>query len=349
MVLRSDHPVQLRHSSVPLLSASLRSDRGSRSPDCRDRLIEGTLQAYGLRLDGSRRVMDGRNLCVFTDDGKGHPLVVKIGRGTDRDDNGALLYEGLAYLLAQRLPSLRSVMAACYLHDRRRDVLILEDLSPAKPAPTPSDEWAYRLGRALGRVHDATVNLDELPAESRPVPRLSEPPIPDLGQLTPEAYARLSPVELETVRRLQATDEVLVGLRALRRAWTVECLIHGDVSLANALILADDVWLIDWEEASAGDPAFDLAGAAAELLATGGRVAAQPLAALFAGYRSVRSTCPTVTKVVAYAGVWLVHRVTAACRRRIDLPGPDQVRLELAAAAIAQPGRLAAELGIADG
>lgn len=239
-------------------------------------------------------------------------------------------------------------MPACYLHDRRRDVLVLQDLRPAAPASAPGVAWAHQLGRVLGLVHEATADLTKLPADSRPVPHEGGGPIPDLSALSAQVYAQLSPAEMEAVRRLQSSEPTLVGLRALRQAWTVECLVHGDVRTSNVLLGGGRLWLIDWDQASAGDPALDLAGAVAELLAVGARAASPPIAALLNAYRSVRSTGPLTTKVIAFAGVWLFHRVTAACRRRVTLSVRDQTRLELAATAIAQPGRLAVELGVSD-
>ncbi len=51
-----------------------------------------------------------------------------------------------------------------------------------------------------------------------------------------------------------AIDEVVERMLAAKR-----CLVHGDFSPKNVLVGADGLWVVDFEVAHVGDPAFDLA------------------------------------------------------------------------------------------
>lgn len=307
------------------------------------------LRDYGLPCQPPFEVAVGRNVCVFAGDGHGHRLVVKLERGAPGAQTVAglspIMREGLAYLLAQGVPAIRERIPACYLHDRQRGVLVLEDLRPAAAATKPDARWAARVGEALAAIHEATADLGQLPAESRPAPCEDGPPIPDLSSISAEVYAELSPAEIDVVRELQSCEQALVGLRALRHAWSEQCLVHGDVRLANVLVSNDRTWLVDWECACAGDPAFDLGGAAADILAAGPRTSAGALSALVAAYRTVRPA-PSSARVLAYAGAWLVHRITSECRGLTTLGPRTRIRVELAKAALSAPAQLAAELGL---
>jgi aminoglycoside phosphotransferase (APT) family kinase protein len=51
-----------------------------------------------------------------------------------------------------------------------------------------------------------------------------------------------------------AIDEVVEQMLATR-----SCLVHGDYSPKNVLVGVDGLWVVDFEVAHVGDPAFDLA------------------------------------------------------------------------------------------
>lgn len=60
-------------------------------------------------------------------------------------------------------------------------------------------------------------------------------------------------------------------LDRLREEWRSDCLIHGDMRWSNVLVGAPDrpgrVWVVDWEGADVGDPAWDLAAVVQSYLA----------------------------------------------------------------------------------
>jgi aminoglycoside phosphotransferase (APT) family kinase protein len=61
------------------------------------------------------------------------------------------------------------------------------------------------------------------------------------------------------------------AFRATRRRWSPTGLVHGDLRCANVLVERTGdpppLWLVDWELACRGDPAWDVASVIAELLA----------------------------------------------------------------------------------
>jgi aminoglycoside phosphotransferase (APT) family kinase protein len=102
---------------------------------------------------------------------------------------------------------------------------------------------ARKLGRILAAWHSATFRSDEL---SRA-----------LGDTEVFEELRIGPYYRTVARRRPELEQAL-GEYVRRMGATRVCLVHGDYSPKNVLI-GEGLWVIDFEAAHFGDPAFDLA------------------------------------------------------------------------------------------
>lgn len=64
-----------------------------------------------------------------------------------------------------------------------------------------------------------------------------------------------------TVLAAAAEPELAAAVEHASARWGPQGWIHGDVALANVLVVGDRAVLVDWEGAGLGDPAWDLASA----------------------------------------------------------------------------------------
>jgi 5-methylthioribose kinase len=80
----------------------------------------------------------------------------------------------------------------------------------------------------------------------------------DLGSAESFETQRIDPY-LRTVQRRHPGLEERIGTYVERLLATQRCLVHGDYSPKNVLVGDGGLWVIDWEVAHRGDPAFDLA------------------------------------------------------------------------------------------
>jgi hypothetical protein len=124
---------------------------------------------------------------------------------------------------------------------------------------------AGAIGTALGTVHRVfrrpgladDARLDWLPSGAPWVLSCHEP--------RPSLLAVLSLANAKALRIVQAEDGLIGRLDWARRLWRPATLIHGDVKADNVLVrppgaVPAAAWLVDWELAQVGDPAWDLAG-----------------------------------------------------------------------------------------
>jgi aminoglycoside phosphotransferase (APT) family kinase protein len=110
----------------------------------------------------------------------------------------------------------------------------------------PGPDTLAALGRLLARVHRL------------PVP-------PGLGEAGLVAACRAY-LELPAIRRLERQDrERIERIVEKAPALASNCLVHGDAFPENFIAGPRRMWLVDWEYAGRGHPAFDLAYAAMNL------------------------------------------------------------------------------------
>ena len=87
----------------------------------------------------------------------------------------------------------------------------------------------------------------------------------------PETYDEMPAPCGELLRRLGRRRDLVKAFRNARRCWRRTGLVHGDLRCANVLVERSGdmprVWLVDWELATRGDRAWDVAAVIAELIA----------------------------------------------------------------------------------
>lgn len=103
---------------------------------------------------------------------------------------------------------------------------------------------AERVGELLATWHRATWNDAETAAR--------------FGDSEAFEQLRVDPYHRTVMRRAPQLAQA-VGAYVERMLATRHCLVHGDYSPKNVLVGADGLWVLDFEVAHVGDPAFDLA------------------------------------------------------------------------------------------
>lgn len=275
-------------------------DHGVLSPaQC---LVEGVTALETSVSHTAYRIHIGGNARFFLK--RGDPI-----RSQGRD----LGCEAAVYRLAQSHPELARILPRC-VHIGAADQLVVLDALQADPLAefTPAAMEAY--GRALAVAHGVSC-------------RGLGPPPWLLTCLEPlwGTYDWLTPPSAALMQRLQREE----GLRrAFHRAWAewrTGTLVHGDLRCANALLDRSEMrlWLVDWELACSGDPAWDLGSVLADLLTTlalkamRADIGEQAMAFLqhtFAGYRAALPLqelewAALLQRTVRLAGLRLVQTV----------------------------------------
>jgi Ser/Thr protein kinase RdoA (MazF antagonist) len=128
--------------------------------------------------------------------------------------------------------------------------------------PTANAQMLGRaIGRALGELHFATGRDLDLWRKACRRPLLEPPWIYSVHEPHVQALQQLSAANLDLVRLTQTIPAIASGLADLKREWSANSLIHGDVKADNTLFVAPDlVKLVDWELVQVGDCAWDVAG-----------------------------------------------------------------------------------------
>jgi hypothetical protein len=157
-------------------------------------------------------------------------------------------------------------------YDPAHGVLVLELVQQAEDLRTMqlrtghfSAGPAALLGGALGALHRATET-----AESGPL----TPGVPWVLWLhRPDArlFRDVSSAGLELIRIVQGAAGFSDGFERLRQTCRIGALVHGDVKWDNCLVTSstngrEELKLIDWEVASAGDPCWDIGSALSHYL-----------------------------------------------------------------------------------
>jgi hypothetical protein len=120
--------------------------------------------------------------------------------------------------------------------------------------------FAERCGKALAEVHSLGVSGQaRTPGGSKGSRFMS---------LSVDEYTEASGAELEAWTILQHDQQLIVALDDLGRqsAATRPTACHGDLRLDQFLLAGEDLYIIDWEEFRAADPAIDIGSFAGEWL-----------------------------------------------------------------------------------
>ncbi len=156
--------------------------------------------------------------------------------------------------------------------DQTRADVEVEAMAMA-PVPTPEILWrrppvlalAAFLGRALGRLQEpSTASPAAWAAAGAAIRTLHDAPLPPWpGRSVDDLASRLAgECEWLVANNVLPADVVTRNRRlaeAALRPWT-PVFIHGDLQISHVFIDGDEVTgIIDWSEASQGDPLFDLA------------------------------------------------------------------------------------------
>ena len=215
----------------------------------------------------------GRNDNLLIRSTTGHAYAFKHAAG---DAGAARMLALEAALYEQTSAPGHAVLVALGTHiprlawfDREEGVLVTHLAKGARELwelDVPQDALAP-IGSALGTVLAVchAVTGDAIPESLRD----RRPPwVLQIHRQDPSLLRDAWPAHLEVIRLIQANAGTCATLDRLHAGWTRHCLIHGDVKLSNLLVQQDartnaplQLILLDWETASAGDPAWDVGSA----------------------------------------------------------------------------------------
>ena len=240
-----------------------------------------------------------------------------------------LVTEVAVYRLAASSPELAGVVPRCLGVIHAGKVIVLEAV-PGTPLSDTALAYGemdstdglvsprlilHGYGRAVARVHRVQA------------PQLGSPPWL-LSALEPcwGGYSWLPWSCRELLLELAAQPSIRRSFGRAAARWRPSVLVHGDLRWANVLAETDTgntgLWLVDWELACAGDPAWDVGCVIADLLGAAATRAVSESAplpdlweaahAFLAGYRSVASPPPQewralLQRSVALAGIRLIQ------------------------------------------
>ncbi len=238
-------------------------------------LLDGGLLGARDLVEGEVRVEDRsarhRNLAVHCTTRPG--LFLK--QAPAGDVLGTLSTEGAFYQLVNSggwLAPLQPFVPRFLGYDPISQLLTLEfvpDALTARAAGRPDVPAAIgpQLGQALAVCHQAGTGDDHQTRASFTgmLPWAFQVALP-----SPALFRDVGPLQLQLIRLVQRHKDIVDCIRAMRSAWQWTSFIHGDIRWANVLVAEPAaVWLIDWEGAGLGDPAWDIACAFEAWLARG--------------------------------------------------------------------------------
>lgn len=128
---------------------------------------------------------------------------------------------------------------------------------------------AGALGTRLAQLHTRTRTWREDTAGAPDFLDDAPPFALTLHRPHPKTLAYLSAGAHAYLRALQTDVGLCARIDAIRAAWRVECVVHGDIKMDNVLVLApaeasaagpERIRVVDWEMTQWGDPAWDVGG-----------------------------------------------------------------------------------------
>ncbi len=276
--------------------------------------------------------------------------------------------EAVVYRAFQALPAshpLRRYTVPFLEYDDDEGVLILRSIAEPRTLAARQNQGriltrpAMWMGRALGALHSLELDSSAMSALSEGLSRRL-PHALFLHRPDHALYCNASYGNLQAVRIMQSFPAFGALIDALTEEWRPSCLVHFDVKGDNILLSAKrgerSGWLIDWELAALGDPAWDVGSMFADYLGvwlwsipiTGEHPPAhylslarfpltrlQPaLRAFWESYRLARgltgrAETAFLLSATRYGAVRLIQRVHEQTREAIDLLANTICQLQL--------------------
>jgi Ser/Thr protein kinase RdoA (MazF antagonist) len=236
----------------------------------------------------------------------------------------------------------------------------LADRLAMAPAPEfPIHLWR-EVSRQLARIHN------ELRL-ARPAPSGALPWVVRAEQPSPAALAMLSLAGLRVLEIIQGSSTIAAGLGGVGGVWNCVAVMHGDIRPQNILLRAgagsdEDIRFVDWEMQGVGDPAWDLAGLIAGLIAAWLSRSAEhdPAAgASFPSWATFQASCralwqgyadgaaeshPEARTLAILAAARLIQIAVELTVGISELPAVAVLLLQLSENMFADPARAASEL-----
>ena len=182
-----------------------------------------------------------------------------------------LAVEATFYRLTESHRSLAGVVPECRLIGDGDEILVLAAV-PGVPLSTaiqrPPAGMSFEPAAALRAYGHAVAQVH------RVRPRTFGQPPWLLSALEPRwgRYAWLPPPCAALLMRLAGSRSCRAGFSVAQLEWRLSCLVHGDIRWANAFVAFEGdgarTWLVDWELACVGDPAWDIGSLLADFVAT---------------------------------------------------------------------------------
>lgn len=324
-------------TSAAIPSDSLSDAPAGIPPPRRDRLVKD-LVASGLLMGDEAIFQDlilvpvGRSHSVWRLELAGQPVAaVKLFDPRSSETEGEATREALVHALGREVPELARLLSPMRPHHGAPE-LIVTDWFEGRPAwrgdalsNDPPSGAALDFEALLPLIAPPLAGMHRATAQRHRAGRLNQRfngPLPwGLRLFDGDAPAELwaNPLLRPILDHAAARPALVAGLRRARAAWRAVALIHGDLKHDNLLVGPDDrIVVIDWEMATIGDPAWDLAGlmscpplvSEAETGAWSD-AAISAASGLISAYRSVAPlpAAALARRLVLFRGAWLLMSV----------------------------------------
>jgi thiamine kinase-like enzyme len=216
-----------------------------------------------------------KNFNLLVQLGDHQKLLVKQERhNTDGNTAGEFAAEWRVQRFFQdfnELASLRSLLSEILIFDPDASILVshyLDDYQDLFEFYMKEKEFpvqlAAELGRAVSRIHGATLNNSEFrdyfPSQVSPLQQLRH----SFERITPEIFGSVPIDGIKFFALYQRFDSLGKAVAELVDSYQYICLIHNDLKLNNVLLslewadASSPIRLIDWERSAWGDPSADL-------------------------------------------------------------------------------------------
>jgi hypothetical protein len=227
-----------------------------------------SLVRHGLQIEE----VPGRNRNFRVLGGPRQTFFLKQAPRGEIATNGPLAVEASLYDWATTDASaarLRPLLPRRRHYDPERSILVLDLVAEAARPNVLEDEAAPEYLAPLRRL--VATGLAECHALPIPLEGAVQAGLPeaapwvfDLARPTPGSLRELAPAQLSVIQAVQSYPDAMAALDRLRDDWRPTRLIHGDFKWNNVLVQQDSagipvqVWLLDWELAQLGEPAWDV-------------------------------------------------------------------------------------------